>query len=187
MNSPDPLPPRRRSRPPYRLWCGCLALLVGAGLAFPAQAKATPESVQHEAAPVDTAEAAVKAAIEGLFDAMRNGDAEGVRNAFHGDARLVTATSDSLRSGDVERFAEAVGASREAVWDERTYDVRVDIDGPMASAWVPYAFYRGETLSHCGINAVQLVRYGSEWKILQLVDTRRTDCDLPASVRSPEE
>ncbi|PEN13661.1 hypothetical protein CRI94_08720 [Longibacter salinarum] len=149
---------------------------------------ASPEhgEVKERVAPRDTAEAAVRGAIEALFDGMRAGDASAVREAFHDDARLFTATADSLRSGNIESFAEAVGSPRDQVWDERTYEVTVDIDGPMASAWVPYAFYLGDELSHCGVNAVQLVKGNGQWKILQLVDTRRTECDLPDSVTSPD-
>lgn len=50
--------------------------------------------------------------------------------------------------------------------DERTYDVRVQVDGPMASAWVPCAFYRSDTFSHCGVNAVQFARSDGPWRIL---------------------
>lgn len=163
-------------RSPARLFIICLLALPGfvglpglVGLAGPAQGAAL-------LVPTDTAEASVRATIQELFDGMRAGDADVVREVFHPEARLFTATADTLRGTDIERFAEAVGAPRDEVWDERTHDVTVDVDGPMASAWVPYVFYRGDTFSHCGINAVQLVWHQNRWQILQLVDTRREDC-----------
>jgi len=62
------------------------------------------------------------------------------------------------------------------VWDEQTFDVEIRVDGPMASAWVPYVFYRGDTLSHCGVNAIEFARTKGQWTIVQRVDTRRSDC-----------
>jgi hypothetical protein len=40
---------------------------------------------------------------------------------------------------------------------------------------VEYSFWLGTTFSHCGIDAFQLARLGSEWKIIAIADTRRTD------------
>ncbi|MCS3859218.1 hypothetical protein [Salinibacter ruber] len=61
--------------------------------------------------------------------------------------------------------------------------MEVRVDGPLASAWVPYVFYRGDERSHCGVNAVQLVRGPDGWRILQLTDTRRQACDVPPEVQ----
>lgn len=62
------------------------------------------------------------------------------------------------------------------MWDEQTSDVEIRVDGPMASAWVPYVFYRGDTLSHCGVNAIEFARTKGQWTIVHRVDTRRSDC-----------
>jgi len=124
----------------------------------------------------------VRAVIQTLFDGMRAGDSAAVREVFHADARLMTATDEGVQATAIDRFVAAVGNPRDDVWDERTYDVRVDVDGPMAVAWVPYAFYRGDAFSHCGVNSVQFVRTEASWQVLQLVDTRRQACDLPESV-----
>jgi len=54
----------------------------------------------------------------------------------------------------------------------------------MAMAWTPYAFYRGDTLSHCGVNAIHFIRRGDAWKVFYLVDTRQQDgCEIPEDVR----
>jgi len=147
-----------------------LAGLLYAGLsvgARPADAQPTPR---------DSTAAGVQAVIDQLFDGMRAGDSTAVRAALHTDARLFTATGDGLRGGDVDGFVTAVGSPRDAVWDEQTFDVEIRVDGPLAAAWVPYVFYRGNTLSHCGVNAVQVARTEGRWMIVQLVDTRRSDC-----------
>lgn len=138
----------------------------------------------------------VRQSIDALFDAMRAGDSTAVREVFAEGATLETAqsaddgseTGPTVRSTPIARFAEAVGQPKEQVWDERIWDVEIRVDGPMASAWVPYAFYLGETLQHCGVNAIQFVRHADGWKMLHLIDTRTPAeaCDLPASVTNPE-
>ena len=140
----------------------------------------------------DSEEVAVRAVIDRLFDGMRAGDSTAVRASFAPSMRLMTvATRDGgsmLRETPADRFVEAVGSPHDAVWDERIWDVAIRRDGPLASAWVPYAFYLGDELSHCGTNAVQLAKLDEAWKIVQITDTRRTDCAdfVPGAVQSGE-
>jgi hypothetical protein len=37
-------------------------------------------------------------------------------------------------------------------------------------------FYRGTTLSHCGVDHFLLVKEGGRWRILEVADTRRMTC-----------
>ena len=131
---------------------------------------------------------AVRAAIDQLFDGMRAGDSTMVRETFAPSMRLMTVT---MRNGQMtvlntpeDRFAQAVGTPHEEVWDERIWDVEIRVDGPLASAWVPYAFFMGDEFSHCGVNAFQLANLESGWKIIQITDTRRRACDLPDDVQA---
>jgi hypothetical protein len=127
-------------------------------------------------------EAAVRAAVTALFDAMRAGDADGIRAAFTPEARLQTAAVGrdgqvALRTEQIESFATAVGAPRDEVWDERIDAWEVRVDGPLAVVTTDYSFYVGTAFSHCGINAFQLLRTAEGWKIFQITDTRRrTGC-----------
>lgn len=43
-------------------------------------------------------------------------------------------------------------------------------------------------MSHCGTNAVQLAKRGGQWQIVQITDTRRSDCGdfVPEAVRGEE-
>jgi hypothetical protein len=146
--------------------CCCMCCCIGLGRATPAQA---------QTAEID----AVRAVIDRLFDGMRAGDSTAVRSVFAPSARLVTVVMEEgkprVRESPLDGFIEAVGTPHEAVWDERIRDVEIRVDGPMASAWVPYAFYLGETLSHCGVNTFQLYLTGPEWKVFHLADTRRRE------------
>jgi hypothetical protein len=149
-----------------------LAALLLLGAAVPAQ----PLRAQ------DGDDAAVRAAVTALFDAMRAGDADGVRAAFTPEARRQTAAVGrdgevALRTEQIESFATAVGTPRDEVWDERIDAWEVRLDGPLAVVTTDYSFYVGATFSHCGINAFQLLRTGERWKIFQITDTRRrTGC-----------
>lgn len=127
---------------------------------------------------------AVRASIDALFDAMRAGSGDAVRAVFADGARLMsTGTRDGVpfvRQTPIDGFAGAVDNAAEGSWDEQIFNVMINVDGNLASAWTPYAFYHDGKLSHCGVNAMQLVRSEGGWKILQLTDTRQTEgCDVP--------
>jgi hypothetical protein len=66
-------------------------------------------------------------------------------------------------------------AGSQGRWDERITDVVIQVDGDMASAWTPYAFYLDGALRHCGVNSIELLRTADGWRITQLSDTRRTE------------
>ena len=54
------------------------------------------------------------------------------------------------------------------------------IDDNLATVWNQYAFYLGDTLHHCGVDAFQLFRSSDGWKIIQVSDTQRTEgCEGP--------
>lgn len=130
-------------------------------------------------------EAAVMKVVESLFDAMRAGDSTALRATIHPSA---TAATVSVREGaptltreaTLEGFVQAVGTPHDEVWDERIRDPEVRVDGPLATAWIPYAFFAGETFSHCGVNAFQLFKGADGWKIFHIADTRRREgCEMP--------
>jgi hypothetical protein len=127
------------------------------------------------------AEAEVVAVVNALFDGMRRVDSAMVRPLFHPKARLISLDLRNPGRGTrVEESAEAfigvIGSPRTELWDERLSNVKTMIDGSLASVWADYTFYRGTTLSHCGVDHFLLVKEGTAWKILELADTRRADC-----------
>ncbi len=56
--------------------------------------------------------------------------------------------------------------------DEEIFDVQINIDGELAMAWVPYNFYKNKKFSHSGTNAFTLMKFGKDWKIISVADTR---------------
>lgn len=138
-----------------------------AGTAATAQAPATDERE------------AVLAVVRQLFDGMRARDADAVRAAFHPSAQLF---SSSVRDGapaisvtPIERFITGISRPGPEMNDERTRNEVVQIDGTFATVWAEYAFYRGKTFSHCGVDSFQLAKDASGWKIVSVADTRRTE------------
>lgn len=128
-----------------------------------------------------TPEVEVREVVIGLFDAMRAADGAAAAALFHPQARLSTVAPGSpprLRTDELGGFLEAVAAPRENLWDERIANLEIRVDGPLATAWMDYAFFVDDRFSHCGVNAFQLFREPAGWKIVQLVDTRRREgCD----------
>ena len=126
--------------------------------------------------------AAVLRPVNILFDAMRAGDSASIRQVFTKDAVLKTVITHpdgttNLRSTQLEDFLRSVGTPHDAIFDERIWNYDLRLDGNLASVWTEYSFFIGEQLSHCGVNAFQLIRNQKEWIIFHITDTRRrSDC-----------
>ena len=124
----------------------------------------------------------VHQAIITMFDGMREGDSTKVNSVFRKDVRMFSAyrknTGESvLHEGKLSEFLKAVGTAHDEIWDEKIYNTTIQIDGDIAQVWTDYSFYIGETFSHCGVDAFQLIRENSKWLIINLMDTRRKeDC-----------
>lgn len=151
-----------------RLLFAALVLVFSAG----ASAQTDPGSVDPEKA--------VRDVVAQLFDGMRANDSTAVRAVFHPDARLMTVLSQEgqhrLVEADIDAFVRAVGTSP-VPYDERVRSVDVRVDDGLATAWMAYLFFAGDQFSHCGVNAMQLVQDAAGWRIIQVIDTRRTGCE----------
>ena len=131
-------------------------------------------------------EAKVMAAIQQVFDGMRAADPAMVAAVFAENARFAVVRSrDGLSEISTPSVAEWIGAIGESggSWDEQVYDVDIQVDENVASAWVPYTFYLEGLISHCGVNSIELLLNGENWEITQLSDTRRSeDCPDPLGI-----
>lgn len=116
--------------------------------------------------------------IRTLFKGMYEGDSTLVRASFAKDATLNSVFTtkkgeEKVESGSVGDFATAVGTPHEEIWDEQVSNLTINEDGNLAQAWMNYTFVHGGKFSHCGVNAMHLIKTNGEWKIFQLMDTRR--------------
>jgi len=146
-----------------------LALLLAA--AMPALAQEAPPSTDDDPLVV----------VQALFDAMAAHDSAAARALIAPGAQLLVVRPDgSVHVGEDAGFIESLGKDT-ASWQERMWDARVEVDGPMAQVWAPYDFHHGGKLSHCGTNAVTLARGAGGWRIIAIAYTmRREGCEAPA-------
>lgn len=143
-----------------------LALVMVAALALPARAQ-------------DAERDAVLATVQKVFRAMQTRDTALLTQAFDTSARLAGVSArggtPSVRLLVPHAFGAAIASAPAGeVWNERIWDPEVRIDGDVAQVWAYYTFHRSKTFSHCGVDAFMLLKVGSEWKITQLADSRRT-------------
>lgn len=124
----------------------------------------------------------VKAVIESLFEGMRTKNVGQIAAVFSEHAIMQTIETTNglgeVKAGSVEEFLKGIsGLPADTNLDERITDYQIKVDGPLATAWTPYQFYRNGNFSHCGVNSFQLVKTEEGWKIVYIIDTRRKeDC-----------
>lgn len=131
-----------------------------------------------------TAEDSVKAAINKMFEAMKNSNAAILKTCFGDSAVFQTIIHDKegnvvARNESVNDFIESISKLPIGAADEQIIFEMVKVDGPLAIAWAPYNFYYNGQFSHCGMDSFQLVRFKDGWKIEYIIDTRRKEgCKL---------
>jgi len=123
---------------------------------------------------------AIEQAILTLFEGMRQADSTLILSVTHPEMSLQTTMRNPegevmVRSMPAQAFVQTAGGPREDVWDEQISGLIIQQDGPLASAWMNYQFYRNVEFSHCGVNAMTLVRQKEGWKITSIIDTRRRE------------
>lgn len=118
---------------------------------------------------------AVIGAVQSLFDAMRTRDTVALRTIFTPSAQLVSIRTVAgaparFQTQPLAAFVTAIARAPEELV-ERMWDPRVEIGGDLASLWAPYDFRIGANFSHCGHDAVHLVRTAEGWKIAGITYT----------------
>ncbi|QRM90704.1 nuclear transport factor 2 family protein [Lacinutrix sp. WUR7] len=125
----------------------------------------------------------VKRAIETFFEGFHKGDTTLMKSVMVD--KFITQTAyknkegqDILVTEEASKLIKAVATRlADQKWEERLIDFKIQVNGNMANAWVPYAFWYNDTFIHCGVNSFQLFHDNGQWKIIYLIDTRRKeDC-----------
>jgi hypothetical protein len=152
-----------------------MRIMTAAVLSLCVSCGATSPPVRSAPSP-DAEQRAVLAVVQQLFAAMRTKDTSAFRDAFEPNARLV-----GIRvrpPGDTvvqlltwERFRDIMLNDTRGEWIERAFTPEVRIRGTLATVWAEYDFHFGPKLSHCGVDALQLLKTTRGWKIVSIADT----------------
>ncbi len=123
----------------------------------------------------------VKAKIIEFFDAFHKQDTTALKAMVTDKVILQSISTNKegktiLKEDDFHKFIKSIASiPKDQTFEEKLLGFNIQVDGNMANAWTPYEFwYQGE-FSHCGVNSFQLLKDNDEWKIIYLVDTRRSD------------
>ena len=147
-----------------------MAATLAAMIAAPLAAPLAAQSVKPEDA--------VVAVVHRMFEGMRTADSAMVRSVFATGARFASVdarpTPPVMRYDTPDGWIAAIATSNRA-WDEQIYDVQAKVDDGIAHVWAPYTFYLNKAVRHCGVNTIDLVKVGAEWKITQVADSRRRE------------
>ena len=123
---------------------------------------------------------AALAVVTKVFDGMRARDTALMRSLFAPGGRLIAIDESSgaptMKGLEPEVWLAGVARGTGPGPDERIFDPAIQIDDNIAQVWAYYELWVGTRLNHCGYDAFFLVKLGSDWKIGQVADTRRTSC-----------
>lgn len=121
--------------------------------------------------------------IAQLFYCLKNGDSLQINELFAENARLSTVyfhpkKGTKIIETPLQEFKSAIGTPHKEKWEERYNNVSIQIDGALAHVWMNYSFHIDNQRSHCGVNALTMIRENGVWKIYDIIDTRhRENCD----------
>jgi len=131
-------------------------------------------------ASAQSTEDSIRKVISTTFVAMKESDTLLLKTCFAEGALLQTFAPAKggktiIVTETVSSFARNIAALPKGMADEQVVFDNIQIDGPMAAAWVPFKLYLNGKFYSCGVNNIQLVRLNGEWKIQYILDTRRKD------------
>lgn len=123
---------------------------------------------------------AVLGTVQAFFDTMAAGDVEGARKILQPQGRFhamrMRDGKPDVRTFTNEEYFAQLQASKQKM-QERMWDPEVRISGLIATVWAPYDFWIDGKLSHCGIDAFDLIKTEEGWKLAGGVYTLESKCE----------
>ena len=122
---------------------------------------------------------AVLKTVQAFFDTMTAQDVEGARAVLQPQGRF---HAMSIRDGkpDVRAFSNeeyfAILQASKQKMRERIWNPEVTVHGLIATMRAPYDFWIDGKLSHCGVDAFDLIKTEEGWKIAGGVYTVENNC-----------
>lgn len=141
----------------------------------PADAPIRSQAAAAPFAPSAAVEAEVVGVVQELFDALETGDDALLREVVDPSVVMHWAEhrdgTTTFGSSDVEGLATRITGGGPPLI-ERMWEPSVRVHGALATVWTEYDFYAGADFSHCGVDAVNLLRGQDGWRIVALSWTR---------------
>ena len=124
----------------------------------------------------------LKSVVKTFFEGFHNKDwlviASVIDKSFDLNSTSFKEDDGVLRNINRDNFVSAIISRPDSpVWKEKLLSFDVKIDGPLANVWVKYEFWLDDKLSHCGVNSIHLLKKKSGWKIFNITDSRRINCN----------
>ncbi|MBL6648264.1 MAG: nuclear transport factor 2 family protein [Flavobacteriaceae bacterium] len=124
----------------------------------------------------------LKTVVKTFFEGFHNKDslliASVIDRSFDLNSTSFKEDNGVLRNINRDNFIRTViTRPNSPVWEEKLLSFNIKIDGPLANVWVDYEFWLDDKLSHCGVNSIHLLKKKSGWKIFNITDSRRIDCN----------
>jgi len=122
---------------------------------------------------------AVLKTVQAFFDTMSARNVEGARAILQPQGRFhamrIRDGKPDVRAFSNEEYFADLQASKQKM-RERTWNPEVSVHGLIATFRAPYDFWIDGKLSHCGIDAFDLIKTEDGWKIAGGVYTVETNC-----------
>ena len=124
----------------------------------------------------------VRRVIESFFEAFHSKDSTTLYKLSLTDFELKSSSllneSQKLSSVSYYDFVKIISnRDNSSKWEEEILSYEINVDGTLAVAWTPYIFRVNDKIRHCGSNSFTLHKVRDKWKIIQIIDSRRRDCD----------
>lgn len=123
-------------------------------------------------AETDPQKAAVRAVLDQVFDAMRAGDGTALASFILPETSLDRIMPNQpIHHGQLSTWIDWVDSLKPGQADEQIFDVKINVEGPLATAWAPFTIAIDGELKSCGVNHFTLVKVEESWKVAYLIDT----------------
>jgi hypothetical protein len=123
-----------------------------------------------------SAEQAVLAPIQAMFDGMAKRDATAIAAPTLPGGTMVLMRDGKAAQMTFTDFAARVGKPGTTKIEERIHDPLVRIDNDLAVVWAPFDFLVDGKVDHCGTDLFNMVRVDGTWKIASVADTGTKTC-----------
>lgn len=141
-----------------------------------------PTSGFAQGTPPEPLRSQILAPVEGFLEGLRDRNADLMSSNLHPAARMTLLRpkqggGSQLLVLTADQFIQAVLNPDQPRLEEPVRNTIIENDDDLATVWAEYQVRNEAGVSHCGYDAIHLIRTDGSWKILNVSDTfRRVGC-----------